>query len=117
MCPGQRPACDAWPGMPLLFDEDGTDQPFPMPAGGLRESLWSREDQPLPPVKPRGRNREAFSEIGSQLGCQGRGSVNDASCASERRQERCWAKDPAKASTGGVAGWKSRLRSRSVAPS
>lgn len=32
--------------MPLLFDEDGIDQPFPMP------------DQPLPPVKPRGRNRE-----------------------------------------------------------
>ena len=49
-----------WPGMPLLFDEEGVDQPFPMP------------DQPLPPVKPRGRNRE------------GRGSVNDASCASER---------------------------------
>ncbi|CAE7316517.1 ML2, partial [Symbiodinium pilosum] len=33
--------------MPLLFDENGIDQPFPLP------------DQPLPPVKPRGRNREA----------------------------------------------------------
>eukprot|EP00933_Yihiella_yeosuensis_P022264 TRINITY_DN17514_c0_g1_i2.p1 TRINITY_DN17514_c0_g1~~TRINITY_DN17514_c0_g1_i2.p1 ORF type:complete len:537 (-),score=131.51 TRINITY_DN17514_c0_g1_i2:268-1878(-) len=32
--------------MPLLFNEDGKDEPFPMP------------DQPLPPVKPRGRNRE-----------------------------------------------------------
>jgi len=32
--------------MPLLFDENGIDEPFPMP------------DQPLPPVKPRGRNRE-----------------------------------------------------------
>mmetsp|Transcript_37116 Transcript_37116/g.66113 ORF Transcript_37116/g.66113 Transcript_37116/m.66113 type:complete len:410 (-) Transcript_37116:209-1438(-) len=32
--------------MPLLFDENGVDQPFPNP------------DQPLPPVKPRGRNRE-----------------------------------------------------------
>mmetsp|Transcript_47998 Transcript_47998/g.133917 ORF Transcript_47998/g.133917 Transcript_47998/m.133917 type:complete len:504 (-) Transcript_47998:139-1650(-) len=32
--------------MPLLFNEDGFEEPFPMP------------DQPLPPVKPRGRNRE-----------------------------------------------------------
>jgi len=33
--------------MPLLFNERGEAEPFPMP------------DQPLPPVKPRGRNREA----------------------------------------------------------
>jgi len=32
--------------MPLLFNEYGIDEPFPMP------------DQPLPPVKPRGRARE-----------------------------------------------------------
>eukprot|EP00747_Dinoflagellata_sp_TGD_P112598 gnl/TRDRNA2_/TRDRNA2_171516_c1_seq2.p1 gnl/TRDRNA2_/TRDRNA2_171516_c1~~gnl/TRDRNA2_/TRDRNA2_171516_c1_seq2.p1 ORF type:complete len:431 (-),score=73.20 gnl/TRDRNA2_/TRDRNA2_171516_c1_seq2:84-1376(-) len=32
--------------MPLLFDELGNEEPFPMP------------DQPLPPVKPRGRKRE-----------------------------------------------------------
>jgi len=32
--------------MPLLFNEEGVDEPFPMP------------EQPLPPVKPRGRNRE-----------------------------------------------------------
>mmetsp|Transcript_128202 Transcript_128202/g.304402 ORF Transcript_128202/g.304402 Transcript_128202/m.304402 type:complete len:537 (-) Transcript_128202:158-1768(-) len=36
--------------MPLLFDENGVDQPFPLP------------DQPLPPVKPRGRNRDAPKE-------------------------------------------------------
>lgn len=33
--------------MPLLFNAEGIEEPFPMP------------DQPLPPVKPRGRNREA----------------------------------------------------------
>ncbi|CAK0832983.1 unnamed protein product [Prorocentrum cordatum] len=33
--------------MPLIFNEDGQEVPFPNP------------DQPLPPVKPRGRNREA----------------------------------------------------------
>jgi len=33
--------------MPLLFGGDGYEETFPMP------------DQPLPPVKPRGRNREA----------------------------------------------------------
>jgi len=33
--------------MPLLFNKDGIEEPFPMP------------DAPLPPVKPRGRNREA----------------------------------------------------------
>jgi len=32
--------------MPLLFNEDGVEEPFPNP------------DQPLPPVKPRGRARE-----------------------------------------------------------
>ncbi|CAK9050154.1 Protein MEI2-like 1 (AML1) (MEI2-like protein 1) [Durusdinium trenchii] len=43
--------------MPLLFDEDGVDQPFPMP------------DQPLPPVKPRGRNREGHrGSTGSREG-------------------------------------------------
>lgn len=36
--------------MPLLFNEHGIEEPFPMP------------DQPLPPVKPRGRNREANRE-------------------------------------------------------
>lgn len=33
----------AAPGMPLLFDEDGIDQPFPMPAGepgGALGSPW-----------------------------------------------------------------------------
>lgn len=33
--------------MPLIFNEDGEEVPFPNP------------DQPLPPVKPRGRNRDA----------------------------------------------------------
>mmetsp|Transcript_74801 Transcript_74801/g.173283 ORF Transcript_74801/g.173283 Transcript_74801/m.173283 type:complete len:530 (+) Transcript_74801:234-1823(+) len=33
--------------MPLLFNDSGKEEPFPNP------------DQPLPPVKPRGRNREA----------------------------------------------------------
>jgi len=33
--------------MPLLFNEWGQEEPFPNP------------DQPLPPVKPRGRNRDA----------------------------------------------------------
>jgi len=33
--------------MPLFFNASGIEEPFPMP------------DQPLPPVKPRGRNREA----------------------------------------------------------
>lgn len=33
--------------MPLLFNDEGEEEPFPNP------------DQPLPPVKPRGRNREA----------------------------------------------------------
>mmetsp|Transcript_41437 Transcript_41437/g.125202 ORF Transcript_41437/g.125202 Transcript_41437/m.125202 type:complete len:516 (-) Transcript_41437:148-1695(-) len=33
--------------MPLLFNKDGIEEPFPLP------------DVPLPPVKPRGRNREA----------------------------------------------------------
>ena len=33
-CQGiQAPASFLPPGMPLLFDEDGIDQPFPMPAG------------------------------------------------------------------------------------
>lgn len=35
--------------MPLLFTKDGIEEPFPTP------------DAPLPPVKPRGRNREAAS--------------------------------------------------------
>jgi len=35
--------------MPLLFNENSEEEPFPSP------------DQPLPPVKPRGRNREAKS--------------------------------------------------------
>ena len=54
------------PGMPLLFDENGVDEPFPLPAAErkLREGCRCLEpaaskDQPLPPVKPRGRNREA----------------------------------------------------------
>lgn len=39
--------------MPLLFNEKGLDEPFPMP------------DQPLPPVKPRGRAREGHKQDNS----------------------------------------------------
>jgi len=38
--------------MPLIFDEYGQQVPFPMP------------DQPLPPVKPRGRNRDGDKNRG-----------------------------------------------------
>lgn len=41
--------------MPLLFDENGVDEPFPLP------------DQPLPPVKPRGRNREGQRKEGADV--------------------------------------------------
>jgi len=37
--------------MPLLFNDSGEEEPFPNP------------EQPLPPVKPRGRNREAHRDV------------------------------------------------------
>jgi hypothetical protein len=41
--------------MPLLFNENGEQEPFPQP------------DQPLPPVKPRGRAREGGSATGEVM--------------------------------------------------
>merc|ERR1712226_570601 len=38
--------------MPLIFNEYGEEEPFPNP------------DQPLPPVKPRGRNRDVHAAMG-----------------------------------------------------